>query len=47
MGFPQTEWPEFRLLLDPNDFLAPQVFDPKNERWEERGKSSRVPDACR
>ena len=33
MGFPQSEWPEFRLLLDPNDFLVPQVFDPKNERW--------------
>ena len=47
MGFPQNEWPEFRLLLDPNDFLRPQVFDPKNDRWEERGKSSRVPDACR
>jgi L-ascorbate metabolism protein UlaG (beta-lactamase superfamily) len=47
MGFPQSEWPEFRLLIDPNDFLAPQVFDPKNERWEERGKSSRLPDQCR
>jgi len=47
MGFPQNEWPEFRLLIDPNDFLRPQVFDPKNERWDDRGKSSRVPDACR
>ena len=47
MGFPQSEWPEFRLLIDPNDFLAPQVFDPKNDRWDEKGKSSRVPDACR
>jgi hypothetical protein len=47
MGFPQSEWPEFRLLIDPNDFLVPQVFDPKNERWEERGKSSRLPDQCR
>jgi len=27
--------------------MVPQVFDPKNERWEERGKSSRVPDQCR
>jgi hypothetical protein len=33
--------------MDPNDFLAPQVFDPQNERWAERGKSARVPDACR
>ena len=47
MGFAQSDWPEFRLLLDPNDFLVPQVFDPKNDRWEERGKSSRVPDMCR
>lgn len=47
MGFPQSEWPEFRLLIDPNDFLVPQVFDPKSERWDEKGKSSRVPDACR
>jgi len=47
MGFPQSEWPEFRLLIDPNDFLVPQVFDPKADRWEERGKSARVPDACR
>ena len=47
MGFPQSEWPEFRLLMDPNDFLVPQIFDPKNERWDERGKSARVPDACR
>ena len=47
MGFAQADWPEFRLLIDPNDFLVPQVFDPKNERWTERGKSSRVPDACR
>jgi len=47
MGFPQEEWPEFRLQIDPNDFLVPQVFDPKDDRWEERGKSSRVPDMCR
>src|SRR6266404_6156040 len=47
MGFPQSEWPEFRLLIDPIDFLVPQVFDPKNERWEERGKSQRLPDQCR
>jgi L-ascorbate metabolism protein UlaG (beta-lactamase superfamily) len=47
MGYPQEDWPEFRLLIDPNDFLVPQVFDPKSERWSERGKSSRVPDGCR
>jgi L-ascorbate metabolism protein UlaG (beta-lactamase superfamily) len=33
MGFPQAEWPEFRLQIDPNDFLVPQVFDPSDRRW--------------
>jgi hypothetical protein len=47
MGFPQSEWPEFSLQIDPSDFLVPQLFDPKDDRWEERGKSGRVPDMCR
>jgi hypothetical protein len=47
MRFPQSEWPEFRLQIDPNDFLVPQVFDPDDERWQERGKSGRLPDQCR
>jgi hypothetical protein len=47
MGFPQSEWPEFRLQIDPNDFLMPQVFTPSDERWAERGRSARVPDMCR
>ena len=34
MGFPQSEWPEFRLQIDPNDFAVPQVFDPSDKRWE-------------
>jgi hypothetical protein len=25
------QWPQFRLLIHPNDFLAPQVFDPPND----------------
>jgi len=47
MGFPQSDWPEFRLQVDPNDFAVPQVFDPDDERWQERGKSSRMHDMCR
>ena len=47
IGFPQSEWPEFRLQVDPNDFAVPQVFDPDDERWQERGKSSRMHDMCR
>ena len=26
MGWPKSQWPEFRLLLDPIDFLVPQVW---------------------
>lgn len=33
MGWPQEEWPEFRLQIDPNDFMVPQVFDPSDDRW--------------
>jgi len=45
MGFPQSEWPEFRLQIDPNDFFAPQVFDPNDKRWSKPDRS--VPDLCR
>jgi len=38
MGFPQSEWPEFRLQIDPNDFLVPQVFDPGDRRWAKSGE---------
>jgi L-ascorbate metabolism protein UlaG (beta-lactamase superfamily) len=47
MGFPQSEWPEFRLLVDPNDFLVPQVFTPSDERWEKsREEEGRVESYC-
>jgi len=45
MGFPQSEWPEFRLQIDPNDFFVPQVFDPNDKRWAKENRS--VPDLCR
>jgi hypothetical protein len=45
MGFPQSEWPEFRLQIDPNDFFVPQVFDPNDKRWAKADRS--VPDLCR
>jgi len=47
MGFPQSEWPEFRLLVDPNDFMVPQVFDPKDQRWAKSGNANAVPAQCR
>jgi len=33
MGYMPEEWPEFRLLIDPNDFMVPQVFNPGDKRW--------------
>ena len=48
MGFPQSEWPEFRLLVDPNDFLVPQVFNPRDERWSKPHEAERrVASQCR
>jgi len=48
MGFPQSDWPEFRLLVDPNDFMVPQVFNVNDERWEKsREAEERVHSQCR
>jgi len=48
MGFPQSEWPEFRLLVDPNDFLVPQVFTPSDQRWAKSHEAERrVAAQCR
>ena len=48
MGFPQSEWPEFRLLVDPNDFLVPQVFAPSDQRWAKSNEAERrVASQCR
>jgi L-ascorbate metabolism protein UlaG (beta-lactamase superfamily) len=44
MGFPQNQWPEFRLLVDPNDFMVPQVFNTRDDRWD---KSSAAEDRIR
>lgn len=48
MGFPQSEWPEFRAQIDPNDFLVRQVFDPGDKRWSKsREAKARVDSQCR
>jgi L-ascorbate metabolism protein UlaG (beta-lactamase superfamily) len=48
IGFPQSEWPEFRLQIDPNDFLVPQVFNTGDERWEKaRDQEDVVRSQCR
>lgn len=41
MGFPQDQWPEIRTQIDPNDYLAPQVFDPKDKRWANKNNRHR------
>ena len=48
MGFPPGEWPEFRLQIDPNDFLVPQVFNVKDDRWSKsRDQEQRIRAQCR
>jgi L-ascorbate metabolism protein UlaG (beta-lactamase superfamily) len=48
MGFAQSEWPEFRLQVDPNDFMVPQIFDPSDRRWSKsRDAERRVHEQCR
>jgi len=46
MGFPQSQWPEFRLLLDPIDFANPQVFTVTDARWFDAAKTGRIPTFC-
>ena len=48
MGFAQSDWPEFRLQIDPNDFIVPQAFNVKDERWAKtRAQEDRVRAQCR
>src|SRR6267142_6201319 len=48
IGFPQSEWPEFRLQIDPNDFLVPQVFNPGDDRWSKPRKAEdQIRSQCR
>ena len=34
------DW-HFRLLVDPNDFLVPQVFTPGDQRWSKSHEAER------
>lgn len=33
MGFPQSEWPELRWMVDPLDYFRPLVYEPDDQRW--------------
>ncbi|HWZ73542.1 MAG TPA: MBL fold metallo-hydrolase [Casimicrobiaceae bacterium] len=46
MGFAQSDWPEFRLLMDPFDFLVPQVWTPADPRWSNPAKAARIAQLC-
>jgi hypothetical protein len=48
MGFPQEDWPEFRLQIDPNDFMVPQVFSTGDDRWNKsRQQEDVIRSRCR
>jgi len=34
MGVPEAQRPQLRWLVDPNDYLRPLVFDPRDDRWK-------------
>jgi hypothetical protein len=34
------ERPEYRWMVDPDDYLKPMVYDPKDVRWKKRGEKS-------
>ena len=38
--------PEIRWMVDPDDFVRPMVYDPSDERWENRDKDRRVRQFC-
>jgi hypothetical protein len=46
MGFAQSDWPEFRLFIDPNDLMVPQVYFPNDPRWNNPAKSAKIPQFC-
>ena len=29
--------PEYRWMVDPDDYLKPMVYDPEDTRWKKRG----------
>ena len=46
MGYAQGEWPAFRLLMDPVDFLVPQVWSPGDPRWLHAENGGRIAQLC-
>ena len=46
-GFAKEDRPEIRWLVDPNDYLRPLVFDPKDERWAGDGGRPQQDGLCK
>jgi hypothetical protein len=40
MEIPRNQRPEIRWVVDPNDYLRPLVYDPRNPRWRHTGGRS-------
>jgi L-ascorbate metabolism protein UlaG (beta-lactamase superfamily) len=40
MGFPQSEWPELRWMVDPIDYFRPLVYEPDDERWAKSSEAA-------
>src|SRR5215467_11487231 len=38
--------PESRWMVDPDDFVRPMVFDPKDDRWKKSGNQQRINKFC-
>jgi hypothetical protein len=38
--------PESRWMVDPDDFVRPMVFDPKDDRWKKSGNQQRINQFC-
>jgi len=41
MNVPQDQRPEARWVVDPNEYLKPQVYDPDDDRWEKPDRDKR------
>ena len=51
MNVAPAERPEVRWMVDPNDYLRPLVYDPKDIRWADKNghgsdKGSRASNFC-
>jgi hypothetical protein len=46
MGIPESEQPEARWLVDPIDYLKPQVYSPDDARWSDPDKANAMEQYC-